>query len=927
MKPLIHPSIIFRTPKFSHQADLESSWDELKKAISISSSAFYETIKDVEAHELKNLPPKIFFTVWKYFNRAKYRSTPYGTFASFSFLANAFNESESKVIINNEQIVHQFIDWPYRNELHFDFEKLMADNIQLFSNTSYYSTLNSIRYIACTEGVFELAEIDQNESVMQILESCAKPIAVNDLINTLGVDEAGKVEFLELLHDMHAIQLLFTEFDPNVIGKDYFERIGIDDSNLPKYLIAERKVIAGGLDERLIKPIPTLIDLLSKILKSDEREALKSFISRFKNKFDQQEVPLSIALDPEMGVGYDELEQVSEDDFVAQFNSKKKNAEDKQDLKSTLKTKLSVAGFENKEPIYLNKLAFETNESESILPNSFSLVMSLADDLICVDQIGGVTANALTGRFSIADKAVEQFCKETSAIEQNANPEVLFFDVAYLVETNVDNINRRKQIYWHQLSILNFDTSAAPLSLGDIQISVSSSEVILRSKSLNKRLIPRMASAYNYTRSDLSVFRLLCDLQHQGLQTSLSLSLDSIFPDLGFYPRFQFHNIVLSGAKWRVSKTQFYPNKTAVSIEDCRSYLTQIGVSKYFKAGLSDQTLCFGLDSDEDLNAFLQFIQKQNKLYLEEVILPKNDVIVDQAQKPYVSQFILNLYHNNSIYKKTEISSNNAIPVQKVFPPGKEWLYFEIYCHQQRSDELLIGVIPSFLNQFSAQIKSWFFIRYNENGNHLRLRILLHNNEDGQALVSTLGDHLQDYIASGLVSDFQLKTYKRELERYGAEIISDVENHFSIDSEFVISQLQQQTDAFTKYKWCSYLVDGLLKAVVFDSEVMLKVIRMVSDSFNKEHHLDATDFKKLNQQYQQYKIAPNFDPKQNENFDGFKKSFISVLKLTDGNRKVKLFTDLMHMHVNRLFNKDQRTNEMVMYYFLLKDLQRRRAIG
>ncbi|RZK62959.1 MAG: hypothetical protein EOO95_14250, partial [Pedobacter sp.] len=506
MKPLIHPSIIFRTPKFSHQADLESSWDELKKAISISSSSFYETIKDVEAHELRKLPSKIFFTIWKYFNRAKYRSTPYGTFASFSFLANAFNESESKIIVNNEQVVHQFIDWPYRNELHFDFEKLMADNIQLFSNTSYYSTLNSIRYIACTEGVFELAEIDQNEFIMQILECCAKPIAVNDLIKTLGVDEAGKIEFLELLHDMHSIQLLFTEFDPNVIGEDYFERIGIDDSNLPKYLIAERKVIAGGLDEHLIKPIPTLIDLLSKILKSDEREALKGFISRFKNKFDQQEVPLSIALDPEMGVGYDELEQVSEDDFVAQFNSKKKNAEDKQDLKSILKTKLSVADFENKEPIYLNKLAFETNESESILPNSFSLLMSVADDLICVDQIGGVTANALTGRFSIADNAVEQFCKETSAIEQNANPEVLFFDVAYLVETNVDNINRRKQIYGHQLSILNFDTSSAPLSLGDIQISVSNNEVILRSKSLNKRLIPRMASAYNYTRSDLSVF-------------------------------------------------------------------------------------------------------------------------------------------------------------------------------------------------------------------------------------------------------------------------------------------------------------------------------------------------------------------------------------------------------------------------------------
>jgi len=39
------------------------------------------------------------------------------------------------------------------------------------------------------------------------------------------------------------------------------------------------------------------------------------------------------------------------------------------------------------------------------------------------------------------------------------------------------------------------------------------------------------------------------------------------------------------------------------------------------------------------------------------------------------------------------------------------------------------------------------------------------------------------------------------------------------------------------------------------------------------------------------------------------------------------FSDLMHMHVNRLFNKDQRTHEMVMYYFLVKEIQRQNAMA
>lgn len=929
MKPNIHPCIIFRTPKFSYQAKLSACWDELKKAISLSSSAFYETIKDVQVDDLQNLPPKIYFTIWKYFNRAKYRSTPYGTFASFSFLADAFHEKESKITINEEEIVHRFVDWPYRNELHLDFKQLLTENTQLFSNSSYYPTHNSIRYIACTDGVFELAEIDDNDFVKQILTICNSPIAINALIKELEIEDAGKDDLLELLSDMHSLQLIFSEHDPNIIGQDYFDRLGIANTNdKPQYLIAQRKTISGGLDEKLLKPLPGLIGVLSKILKSDDRDALKSFVNRFKLKFDQQEIPLSIALDPEMGVGYDELEQAGADDLVSQFSAKKKNDEDKNDLKAALRSNLSPKSFKNGEPIFLNKLSFETNANASVLPNTFSLLMSLADDLICIDQIGGATANALTGRFSIADAAVENFCIETSKIEQSANPDVLFFDVAYLVETNVDNINRRKLVYDHQLSILNFDTSKAPLSMHDIRICVRNNEVVLRSNKLNKRLIPRMASAYNYSRSDLSVFRLLCDLQHQGVQTSLSLTLDNIFPDLDFYPRFQYHNVVLSGAKWRVDKQIFYPNKTAISIDACREYLNKTGVSRFFKAGLSDQTLCFDLQNDEDLAAFLQFMQKQSKPYLEEVIFPVVSPLEDRSQKPYLAQFILNLNHTETVYKGISDLEIRDESVQNMFLPGKEWLYFEIYCHQQRSDELLIGVIPAFLDEFSEDIKSWFFIRYNENGNHLRFRVRLRNFENGYKLTAAFSDYLKEYIDSGMVSDLQLKTYKRELERYGVDLISKVEDHFSVDSKFVISLLQNETSVFDKYKFCSVIVEELRKAEVFDSAALIKIIKLMSDSFNEEHHLDAADFKKLNQQYQAYRSLPDLSENEsNESSESFKRSFIAILMQVDGTRRVKLFTDLMHMYVNRLFSSNQRTNEMVMYYFLLKDMQRKKAIG
>ncbi|OWK69755.1 lantibiotic dehydratase [Pedobacter sp. AJM] len=932
MKLHLHPTIVFRTPVFSYQAGLQACWAELKNAISVSSADFYETIKDIEVKDLETLPPRIYFTIWKYFNRAKYRSTPYGTFASFSILNDAIKNEAGDLQITDKQTVHRLIDWPYRNQLSLDFEDTIKQNGWLLSNSSFYETLNGIRYISCAEGVFELAEIDRDDFIIQILNACLVPVQVKDLVDQLQPDAARVPELLGLLKDMHDLQLLFAEHDPNIIGEDYFKRLSLEvTENIPQYLIAERKVNAGGIHRNLLKFIPNMLMLLQQIIPKEEKAALKTFIQQFKKKFEQREVSLLVALDPEMGIGYDELEQSSDgDDLMVHLNSKQRNNKTTDDLKARLKKALSLESFERGKTVFLNELDLNRIEKPAVLPNSFSMLMHIADEQIIIDQIGGVTANALTGRFTMASQSVEHFCKEISAIEKKANPDVLFFDVAYMVEANVDNINRRKLVYDHQLSILNFDTSANPLQVSDILISVRNNQVILRSKSLNKRLMPRMASAYNYTRSDLSVFRLLCDVQHQGIQSSLSLPLENIFPDLDYYPRLQYQNILLNTQKWRIEKKKLFPDKVQLTVSACRDYLTGIGVSAYFKTGLSDQTLCFSLSVDEDLQAFMQLMQKHNNIYLEEVILPKHNIVVNETAKPYLAQFMLSFTHNELVYQgMSALNANSDVPVQHIFLPGQEWLYFELFCHQHRADEILLQVIDPFLQRHKGEINAWFFIRYNENGNHLRFRVNLFRAADGQKLSAAFADMLSPYVIAGLVSDFYAKAYKREIDRYGSDLIAAVEAHFSTDSNFVLSLMASQADSFGKYRLCAAIINQLAHQQVFETDELRRVIRLTSDAFNEEHQLDAADFKQLNQHYQSYKSTGGeaLDEDQQLCFQQMVQSMVTLLKKTESNRRIRLFTDLMHMHVNRLFSKNQRMHEMVMYYFLLKDLQRSKAIG
>lgn len=932
MKLNIHPTVILRTPKFPYQANLEDCWDELKEAIAISSDAFYQVIKDVTADQLHSLPPKVSFTIWKYFNRAKYRSTPYGTFASFSIFNNEGRPGSHSITLNKKEEIRSLVDWPFKNNIHLQFSDLIQKNCFLFSNSSYYLVSDSIRYITCNEGTFELSELDDDAFVRSILDACLKPVRINELINQLGIANEDQKGFFDLLQDMHDLQLLFSNYDPNIIGEDYFERLKIDAENLPKYIIAQRNVKQGNLDGKLFNAIPGLLKLLQGTLPNNDRDALKKFITRFRKKFEQREISLLTALDPEVGVGYDELEQAEgNDDFIVQLHNRDQNKQNELDrLKDAFKKNINANNFFGQEVIFLNKLDLPVNPNPLALPNSTSLVMSVIDDLIYAGQIGGITANALTGRFSMADHEVERYASEIAKMENSANPDVLFFDVAYMVETGVDNVNRRKLIYDAQLAILNYDTSANPLALNDIQISVVGSEIFLRSKKLNKRLIPRMASAYNYSRSDLSVFRLLCDLQYHGLHHNLSLTLDGLFPGLDYYPRLQYQNIVISPKKWKIKKEDFLDpiNKKPIPIDDCRNALVEKGISTHFKTGLADQTLCFSLNEVSDIVALIQYMQKQDSVYVDEVNLPQYAVVKDEELKPYLAQYILSIYNNQNIYRPSLVKQAEP-EVKRVFPPGSEWLYFEIFCHQQRTDQLLIACIEPFLVSNEKYINKWFFIRYDENGNHLRLRVLLNDIQEGQTLISNLTELLESYLHSGLVSDIQVKTYTRELERYSANLIEDAESHFTVDSKWTLAVIANQLDNFSKYKICIDLAMRINQSGVLDNYEFINVVRMISDSFNQEHELSASDFKKLNAEYQLFfKTDSNVAALlQTEEYNDFTESFINLLGKCDEVRKTKMFSDLIHMHVNRLFNKNQRSHEMIIYYFLLKSLQRKMSIG
>jgi thiopeptide-type bacteriocin biosynthesis protein len=918
MKITLHPKIIFRVPRFSVNAELNKSWEELKVAIALSSNEFYDIIKNVPASEVERLPIRVKQTIWKYFNRAKYRATPYGGFAAFG-ICEVRNSMENKLLIAGEFLLHSFPDWTLKDEIHFSILDLLHKDAALFTNSSYYQVGDCIRFIALIDGQFQLAEIEYSPDIKAVLQLCQNPLEVSKLKDTLNSTiEAGNIS--DLLVYLLENQLLFSGNHPNIIGQDYFERLAIPhDPKKKQYIIAERSLIQGQLRPQLFRHIPQLVEKLQKVMQPSEQKKLESFKTLFLQKFEQREVPIMVALDPELGVAYDNLAQSPEDEFITKLlpDNKSKNLSERS---KSLLLKTLMNGLPNQLPfIDLEKLEFEQRQNAHQVANTFSMICTVVDDRVFIESFGGNSANTLLGRFSLANDNVLNCCQNLAAIERAANAEVLFFDVGYMAEGYVDNINRRQSVNGLQLNILAYDTSPNPLTMDDIYLSVRQGELILRSKKLNKRLVPRIASAYNHLRSDLPVYRFLWELQNYGLQTDFNFSLKNIFPGWDYYPEVRFKNLCVSPRSWKVK----FPADIKEP-SDFKNWLLNTGVSQYFKTGKGDQTLTFNREKEEDLSVLMDILRKEPSAFLEEVQLPKQHLATDANDMPYHSQFVLSFTHSKSIYQPLgSIELPGPENQDSIVALGSDWLYFEIYCHATRVDRLLTERISNYLESNKDHILNWFFIRYNEGGCHLRLRLHLRQNNYLQILIAGLSAVLAKEINSGIISDVRIRNYRKETERYGIAGMEAVEAHFHEDSTYVLRVLDMQLNDMEKYRLCLDLLTQVRASGVFDGHSFLKLINHFSNAFIKEHQFGTTEYKTLNEQYRLFRESPFLDSLTfHTDLNRMAVSMIQTLQRCPEFHRAKLLADLVHMHVNRLFSSNQRLHESVIYYFAVKGFLR-----
>ncbi|WP_228463192.1 thiopeptide-type bacteriocin biosynthesis protein [Chryseobacterium cheonjiense] len=270
--------------------------------------------------------------------------------------------------------------------------------------------------------------------------------------------------------------------------------------------------------------------------------------------------------------------------------------------------------------------------------------------------------------------------------------------------------------------------------------------------------------------------------------------------------------------------------------------------------------------------------------------------------------------------------------VKRKFSPGSEWLYLKIYTGVKTADIILEEAIQPLTECFEKNhyISKWFFIRYNDPKPHLRLRLHLNNSNGYNEILGKINQSFEQFINSGEISNIQIDTYNREIERYGENTIEEAETLFCINSNFILQCLHYDDEE--KIIVSLFYIDKVLSKLNLSTEKKLSWIKDLNTAFKQEFNADKKLNSQLDKKYREFK--PTYlDFIQSAEFLEVRDVIISNIEESNlvlqniisheedeslGMSLQSFFSSIFHMNINRLFVSSQRIFEMVIYDYLLR---------
>ncbi len=274
--------------------------------------------------------------------------------------------------------------------------------------------------------------------------------------------------------------------------------------------------------------------------------------------------------------------------------------------------------------------------------------------------------------------------------------------------------------------------------------------------------------------------------------------------------------------------------------------------------------------------------------------------------------------------------------IKRKLYPGTKCFYLKIYCSQMSADDMLKECLPGMLLYLYEKkiIYNWFFIRYKDENEHLRLRLFLNNIADYPKVFNIFYQCFSNYIGNQIISKIQLDTYNREIERYGVSSILVAEEIFNIDSEICLHTVKNYS-LEERWKIATYIMNSYLNSFFKSDEEKISFVENIVYSYGSEFNFKKDQRLQLDKMYRlKRKDVESIlnedtcyivnDQVLGDMIERLSVLIERILEIHTKSPKGELwgiFSSLIHMSINRIFVSSQRLQEFVLYTYLHKELK------
>lgn len=269
--------------------------------------------------------------------------------------------------------------------------------------------------------------------------------------------------------------------------------------------------------------------------------------------------------------------------------------------------------------------------------------------------------------------------------------------------------------------------------------------------------------------------------------------------------------------------------------------------------------------------------------------------------------------------------------MQRDFCLGSQWLYYKIYTGVKTTDYILLEKLEPIISNLKNGkiIQKWFFIRYRDPDEHLRIRFFVDDPNNLLNIIQAFYPVFNELLEKNLIWKIQTDTYKRELERYGAPTMIDSEFIFWKDTEMILQYLEIKpyfSQDEISILFSLYSIDSFLNSFQLSNQDKLSLLDNLQNSFKKEFEIEKEQKKEMDRSYRllhpQIKLLFSDSNEFAEIItivnNKLQEIQSTILKIRS-EIEIPLHSFLsshIHMMLNRQYTSKQRMYELIVYDYL-----------